>query len=96
MDISRGLLELQSALEGSDPKFSDLFVKALGFLVRFGFQKHIGSWRFASAETHPFVKVRELNDFFFRLCLVVNLCVLEFNFSVRFIGIQDYNFHFRT
>ncbi|KAE8021495.1 hypothetical protein FH972_007379 [Carpinus fangiana] len=57
MDISRGLLELQSALEGSDPKFSGLFVKALGFLVRFGFQKHNGSWRFASAETHPFVKI---------------------------------------
>lgn len=44
----------------------------------------------------PVCQGSRMNDFFFRLCLVVNLCVLEFNFSVRFIGIQDYNFHFRT
>ncbi|KAG7985679.1 hypothetical protein I3843_03G038900 [Carya illinoinensis] len=57
MDIPRGLLELQSALEGSDPKYIDLFVKGLGFLVRFGFGRNNGSWRFSSTETHPFVKV---------------------------------------
>ncbi|KAJ7970794.1 Protein RST1 [Quillaja saponaria] len=57
MDISRGMLELQSALEGTDPKFVVVFVKALGFLVRFGFQKNNGLWQFSSTETHPFVKV---------------------------------------
>ena len=58
MDVSRGLLELHSALEGCEPRFVDLFVKALGFLVRLGFQKHSRKWRFGSTETHPFVKVR--------------------------------------
>ena len=57
MDLSRGLLELQSALEGTDSKFVTVFVKGLGFLVRHGFQKHNASWRFHSMETHPFVKV---------------------------------------
>ncbi|KAM1491327.1 hypothetical protein PS1_023795 [Malus domestica] len=58
IDISRGFLELQSALEGSAPKFVDLFVKGLGFLVRFGFQRSNGKWSFSSAaETHPFVKI---------------------------------------
>ncbi|KAL5572771.1 hypothetical protein UlMin_022368 [Ulmus minor] len=57
MDVARGLLELQSGLEGCDPKFVDVFVKGLGFLVRFGFRKNSGKWRFGSAETHPFVKV---------------------------------------
>ncbi|KAB2610199.1 protein RST1-like [Pyrus ussuriensis x Pyrus communis] len=58
IDISRGFLELQSALEGSTPKFVDLFVKGLGFLVRFGFQRSNGKWSFSSAaETHPFVKI---------------------------------------
>ncbi|XP_028772347.1 protein RST1 isoform X3 [Neltuma alba] len=55
--ISRGLLELQSALEGTDPKFVSVFVKGLGFLVRLGFQKNNATWRFNSTETHPFVKV---------------------------------------
>ncbi|KAF7819538.1 protein RST1 isoform X1 [Senna tora] len=55
--VSRGLLELQSALEGADPKFVAVFVKGLGFLVRHGFQKNNASWRFNSTETHPFVKV---------------------------------------
>ncbi|KAK4282352.1 hypothetical protein QN277_013739 [Acacia crassicarpa] len=57
VDISRGLLELQSALEGTDPKFVVVFVKGLGFLVRLGFQKNNASWRFKSTEAHPFVKV---------------------------------------
>ena len=55
--VNFGLLELQSALEGSDPRFVAVFVKGLGFLVRYGFQKNNASWRFASTETHPFVKV---------------------------------------
>ena len=59
-DISRALLELQSALEGSDLNFVRLFVKAIGFLVRTEFQKSNGEWRFTSTETHPFVKVREM------------------------------------
>ncbi|CAK7328108.1 unnamed protein product [Dovyalis caffra] len=57
LDLSRALLELQSALEGSDAKFVGLFVKALGFLVRVGFERNHGSSRFASIENHPFVKV---------------------------------------
>ncbi|KAJ1389506.1 hypothetical protein SESBI_38241 [Sesbania bispinosa] len=57
ISISRGLLELQSALEGSDPKLVPVFVKGLGFLVRFGFQKNNASWRFPSIHTHPFVMV---------------------------------------
>ncbi|XP_068334570.1 protein RST1 [Pyrus communis] len=57
IDISRGFLELQSALEGSAPKFVDLFVKGLGFLVRLGFQRSNGKQSFITAETHPFVKV---------------------------------------
>ncbi|XP_024029477.1 protein RST1 isoform X2 [Morus notabilis] len=57
MDVSRGLLELQSALEGCEPRFVDLFVKALGFLVRLGLQKNSLKWRLASTESHPFVKV---------------------------------------
>ncbi|KAK9272918.1 hypothetical protein L1049_003297 [Liquidambar formosana] len=56
IDFSRGLLELQSSLEGSDPRFVDVFVKGLGFLVRFGFQKNF-SRRVNSSETHPFVKI---------------------------------------
>lgn len=59
MDISRGLLELQSALEASDPRFVTLFVKALGYLVKLGFQKNPSSFRFQSADTHPYVKVRK-------------------------------------
>ncbi|XP_048128123.1 protein RST1 [Rhodamnia argentea] len=57
MDLSRGLLELQSALEGSEPRFVGLFVKGIGLLVRLGFQRSDGSWRFASTEAHPFIKV---------------------------------------
>ncbi|KAG5254553.1 protein RST [Salix suchowensis] len=57
LDLSRTLLELQSALEGSDPKFVGLFVKAIGYVVRFGFQRNHGSWRFPSIENHPFVKI---------------------------------------
>lgn len=60
--VSRALLELQSALEGSDPNLVNLFVKAIGFLVRFEFQRSNGAWRFSSAVTHPFVKVSERND----------------------------------
>lgn len=50
-------MELLSALEGSAPRFVQLFVKAVGFLVRFGFRKNNSAFRFDSADTHPFVKV---------------------------------------
>lgn len=55
LDLSRGLLELQSALEASDSRFVSLFVKGIGFLVRLGFQKN--SLRCLSSETHPLLKV---------------------------------------
>ncbi|WJX70216.1 hypothetical protein P8452_54347 [Trifolium repens] len=57
IEVSNGLLELQSALEGSDLKFVNVFVKGLGFLVRFGFQKNNGHWKFSSVHTHPFVMI---------------------------------------
>ncbi|KAL3526395.1 hypothetical protein ACH5RR_011051 [Cinchona calisaya] len=57
MDIARGLLELQSALEAADSRFANLFVKALGFLVQLGFQRNSSSFRFQSSENHPFVKI---------------------------------------
>ncbi|CAN0875161.1 Protein RST1 [Linum grandiflorum] len=57
LDLSRGIVELQSALEGTEDKFVTLFVKGLGFLVRLGFDRSHGSWRFTSSENHPFVKM---------------------------------------
>ena len=57
MEVSRGMLELQSALEGCEPRFVDLFVKGLGFLVRLGFQRNCGKLCFGSSESHPFAKV---------------------------------------
>ena len=74
--VSRALLELQSALEGSDPNLVNLFVKAIGFLVRFEFQRSNGAWRFSSAETHPFVKVSERNDTSLSPCLVAQNKIL--------------------
>lgn len=58
LDISFGLLELQSALEGAQAKFVPLFVKALAFVVSLGFRRRNGDWKFGSVENHPFVKVR--------------------------------------
>ncbi|KAJ8899259.1 hypothetical protein K2173_017291 [Erythroxylum novogranatense] len=58
MDLSRGLLKPQSALQGSDPKCVNLYVKGLGFLIRFGFKRKHGSWRFGALKNHPFVKVK--------------------------------------
>ncbi|XP_010555953.1 PREDICTED: protein RST1 [Tarenaya hassleriana] len=57
LDVSRGLLELQSALEGSHPKFVSLFVKGLGFLIRFGYERKGGNWKFNTSENHPFVRI---------------------------------------
>ncbi|KAM7509889.1 hypothetical protein LguiB_008764 [Lonicera macranthoides] len=57
LELSRGLLELQSALEGSDSRFVDVFVKGLGLLVRLGFQKDSSLFRFHSSENHPFIKI---------------------------------------
>ncbi|KAK6928380.1 Focadhesin/RST, DUF3730 [Dillenia turbinata] len=55
MDISRGLLELQSSLEGTESRFVNVFVKGLGFLVRLGFRKNLSAFRFESSDTHPFI-----------------------------------------
>ncbi|CAI8594541.1 unnamed protein product [Vicia faba] len=55
VSVSNGLLELLSAVQGSDLKFVPVFVKGLGFLVRFGFQKSNGGWKFGSVLSHPFV-----------------------------------------
>lgn len=57
LDLSRGLLELQSALEGCDPKFVVLFVKGIGFFVRLGFERNCGLFRSGPTENHPFVRV---------------------------------------
>ncbi|KAL1203391.1 Protein RST1 [Cardamine amara subsp. amara] len=57
LDLSRGLLELQSALEGCDSKLVSIFVKGLGFLIRVGYEKKIGNWKFNSTENHPFVRI---------------------------------------
>ncbi|XP_043707046.1 protein RST1 isoform X3 [Telopea speciosissima] len=57
LEVPHGLLELQSALDGCDLRFVNVFVKGIGFLVRFVFQKNDTSWRLDSPETHPFVKV---------------------------------------
>ncbi|CAA0828535.1 Protein RST1 [Striga hermonthica] len=58
LDVSTGLLELQSALEeSSSPELSSVFVRAIGLLTRLGFQQNPSSFRFHSSELHPFVKV---------------------------------------
>ncbi|KAJ4973244.1 hypothetical protein NE237_006418 [Protea cynaroides] len=57
LEVSYGLLELQSSLDGCNLRFVNVFVKGIGFLVRFAFQKKNSSWRLDSPETHPFVKV---------------------------------------
>ncbi|KAI3474914.1 hypothetical protein Pfo_030225 [Paulownia fortunei] len=58
LDISTGLLELQSALEeSSNPQFTSVFVKAIGLLTRLGFEEKPSSFRFYSSENHPFVKI---------------------------------------
>ncbi|CAN1188191.1 Protein RST1 [Linum perenne] len=51
------MIELQSALEGTENKFVALFVKGLMFLVRLGFDRSHGSWVFTSSENHPLVKI---------------------------------------
>ncbi|KZV19363.1 focadhesin-like [Dorcoceras hygrometricum] len=57
-DLSTALLELHSALESSSsPQSRCVFIKAIGFLVRFGFQEKPSSFRFHSSEIHPFVKI---------------------------------------
>ncbi|XP_073296090.1 protein RST1 [Primulina huaijiensis] len=57
-DISNALLEIHSALEASSsPQFRCVFIKAIGFLARFGFQEKPSSFKFHSSEIHPFVKI---------------------------------------
>ncbi|VFQ73532.1 unnamed protein product [Cuscuta campestris] len=57
LDLSRGLLELQSALEATASRFVSLFVKGLGFLVLLGFRNNSHSFHFNAPETHPFVMI---------------------------------------
>ncbi|KAJ0254105.1 Protein RST1 [Hirschfeldia incana] len=57
LDLSRGLLELQSALEGCDSKLVPIFVKGLGFLIRIGYERRDGDWKFNSTENHPFARI---------------------------------------
>ncbi|XP_023735166.1 protein RST1 isoform X1 [Lactuca sativa] len=57
LKLSRGLMELQSALDGSDSRFVNVFVKAIGFLVQLGFRNDHLCFRFQSSEAHPFVKI---------------------------------------
>jgi len=57
VDVNFGLLELSSALQGCDLKFVNVFVKGLGFLVKFGFEKRNGDWKFHEVINHPFVMV---------------------------------------
>ncbi|KAF5206766.1 Rst1 [Thalictrum thalictroides] len=59
LNTSRGLLELQSSLEGCDLEFVDVFVKGIGFIVRIGFQKNevFLEEGFDYTENHPFVRV---------------------------------------
>ena len=59
LDFNRGLLELQSGLEGCEARFVSLFVKALGFVVQLAFRSQDAAVkaRFESSEAHPFVKV---------------------------------------
>ncbi|XP_042456938.1 protein RST1-like [Zingiber officinale] len=58
LTASQGLIELHAALEGCPPVFVPLFVKGIGFLVRFASSSDL-SWgrRFDPVELHPFVKV---------------------------------------
>ncbi|KAK9113672.1 hypothetical protein Syun_020469 [Stephania yunnanensis] len=51
IDPSLALLDLQSALQGCDPEFVDLFVKGIGFVVRNSFRV------LESAQSHPFVRL---------------------------------------
>ncbi|CAN8266162.1 unnamed protein product [Cochlearia groenlandica] len=57
VDLSHGLIELQSALEGCDSCLVSLFVKGLGFLIRYGYEEKDGNWKFISTENHPFVRI---------------------------------------
>ncbi|GMH24228.1 hypothetical protein Nepgr_026071 [Nepenthes gracilis] len=57
VDISRGLLELQSAVEGSESRSVEVLVKGIGFIVRVGFQRNCFGSKTEATESHPFVKV---------------------------------------
>lgn len=56
-NLSDALVDLQAALEASHSRFVDVFVKALGFLVRWAFHNHSPSFRFPASHAHPFVKI---------------------------------------
>ncbi|KAG6524249.1 hypothetical protein ZIOFF_014155 [Zingiber officinale] len=75
LTASQGLIELHAALEGCPPVFVPLFVKGIGFLVRFASSSDL-SWgrRFDPVELHPFVKASEA---FLTYTSVVLLCRVE-------------------
>ncbi|KAG9459403.1 hypothetical protein H6P81_003911 [Aristolochia fimbriata] len=56
LNVSEGLLELQAALEGVDPRAVDVFVKGIGFICCLAFKRD-PSWSFESQGSHPFVRV---------------------------------------
>ncbi|KAL9224942.1 hypothetical protein vseg_000919 [Gypsophila vaccaria] len=57
-DLHSALLDLHSSLEAAPSRLAGLFVKGIGFLVRFGFRNKIVSIvGLDDVETHPFVKV---------------------------------------
>ncbi|KAL5725459.1 hypothetical protein ACHQM5_008601 [Ranunculus cassubicifolius] len=57
ISLNRGLLELQSALEGCDSSLINVFVKGIGFLVRLGFQRNYYDDDDVNGVNHPFVRV---------------------------------------
>lgn len=71
-NLSDALMELQAALEASHSRFVDVFVKALGFLVRWGFRNHP---HFPSSHAHPFVKVITIvnNQPCLYLCILISI-----------------------
>ncbi|KAK9734980.1 hypothetical protein RND81_04G175300 [Saponaria officinalis] len=57
-DISSAVVELHSALEASPRRLVGVFVRGIGFLVRFGFgNRSLRSVGIDDVENHPFVKV---------------------------------------
>lgn len=86
VDVNFGLLELCSALQGCDSKFVNVFVKGLGFLVRFGFEKRNGDWKFPEVINHPFVMVNFITLFHF---------ISLFMPSIRSVGTREYFIVFR-
>ena len=60
LKFDAALVELQSALEGCESRFVDIFVKSIGFLCRWSFREDPSYLisRLEAVELHPFVRVR--------------------------------------